>query len=117
MGAFWGGLWGLLFGAPAFLIIPGVGPVVAAGSIVAWIVAALEGAVVVGGLSAWAQDSSASAFPKQRRQIRDVDQSRQVRLVAHGPAAEGAKARDLLNTSGAEQIDSYEPATEAARVA
>ena len=31
-GAFWGGLWGMLFRA-AFLIIPGIGPVVAAGSI------------------------------------------------------------------------------------
>ena len=47
-GAFWGGLWGLLFGA-AFLIVPGIGPVVAAGSVVDWIIAALEGAVVVGG--------------------------------------------------------------------
>jgi hypothetical protein len=51
MGAFWGGLWGMLFGA-AFLIIPGIGPVIAAGSVVSWIVGALEGAVVVGGLSA-----------------------------------------------------------------
>ncbi len=50
-GAFWGGLWGLLFGA-AFFIVPGVGPVVAAGSIVASIVSALEGAIAVGGLSA-----------------------------------------------------------------
>ena len=49
MGAFWGGLWGMLFGA-AFLVIPGLGPVVAAGSIVAWIVSALEGALVVGRL-------------------------------------------------------------------
>jgi hypothetical protein len=62
-GAFWGGLWGMLFGA-AFLIIPGIGPVVAAGSIVDWIVAALEGAVVVGGVSALGAGSSASAFPK-----------------------------------------------------
>jgi hypothetical protein len=30
MGAFWGGLWGLLFGA-AFFAIPGIGPVVIAG--------------------------------------------------------------------------------------
>src|SRR5579862_1005354 len=35
-GAFWGGLWGLLFGS-AFLIVPGIGPVVAAGSVVDWI--------------------------------------------------------------------------------
>src|SRR5579862_6290560 len=50
-GVFWSGIWGLLFGS-AFFIIPGIGPVVAAGPIIAWIVGALEGAVVVGGLSA-----------------------------------------------------------------
>src|SRR5208337_1976644 len=46
MGAFWGGLWGMLVGS-AFFIIPGVGPILVAGSAVAWIVGALEGAVVV----------------------------------------------------------------------
>ena len=38
-GAFWGGLWGLLFGS-AFLLIPGLGPIIAAGPIVTWIIAA-----------------------------------------------------------------------------
>ena len=50
-GAFWGGLWGLLFGS-AFFLIPGIGPLLAAGPVVGWILGALEGAVVVGGLSA-----------------------------------------------------------------
>src|ERR1700746_3778702 len=36
-GAFWGALWGLLMGA-AFLIIPGIGPVVAAGPVTGWII-------------------------------------------------------------------------------
>ena len=50
IGAVWGGFWGLLFGA-AFFAIPGIGPVLVAGPLVAWIVGALEGAAVVGGLS------------------------------------------------------------------
>src|SRR5271163_163267 len=50
-GAFWGGFWGLLFGS-AFFAIPGLGPVLVAGPLVGWIVGALEGAAVVGGLSA-----------------------------------------------------------------
>ena len=50
-GAFWGGFWGFLFGA-GFFWIPGLGQVLAAGPLVSWIVGALEGAVVVGGLSA-----------------------------------------------------------------
>src|ERR1700742_2988810 len=45
-GATWGGLWGLLFGA-AFFWVPAIGPVLVAGPLVAWIVAGLEGAVVV----------------------------------------------------------------------
>jgi uncharacterized membrane protein len=41
-GAFWGGIWGFLFGSAAFAI-PGIGPILAAGPLVAWIVAGLEG--------------------------------------------------------------------------
>jgi hypothetical protein len=50
-GAFWGGLWGMLFGFALF-VIPGVGPLFAAGPLVAWIVGTLEGATVVAGMSA-----------------------------------------------------------------
>ena len=49
-GAFWGGIWGLLFGA-AFFLVPGVGPVLVAGPLAAAIVGALESAVVVAGVS------------------------------------------------------------------
>ena len=50
-GAFWGVLWGTLFGS-AFFVLPGLGPVLMAGPLVALIVSALEGAAVVGGISA-----------------------------------------------------------------
>ena len=40
-GAFWGGFWSLLFGS-AFFMIPGFGPLLVAGPMAAWIVAALE---------------------------------------------------------------------------
>ncbi len=49
-GAFWGGFWGLLFGA-AFFWVPAIGPVLVGGPLAAWIIAGLENAVVVGGLS------------------------------------------------------------------
>src|SRR5271170_966242 len=48
-GALWGGVWGMLFGA-AFFSIPGIGPVLVAGPLVAWVIGALEGAAVVGGV-------------------------------------------------------------------
>ncbi len=116
-GAFWGGLWGLLFGA-AFLIVPGIGPIVAAGSIVASIVAALEGAVVVGGLSALGAGLFSLGIPKNSvvKYEASIKAGKFV-LVAHGTAEEAAKARDILKTSGAEQIESYEPSTEVPRVA
>jgi hypothetical protein len=51
VGVFWGGIWGLLL-EPVVFLLPVVGPVAMAGSIVAALISALEGAVVVGGLSA-----------------------------------------------------------------
>ena len=50
-GDFWGGFWGLLFGS-AFFWVPGIGPLLVAGPLVMWIVGALEGAAIVGGISA-----------------------------------------------------------------
>ena len=116
-GAFWGGLWGLLFGA-AFLIIPGVGPVVAAGSIVAYIVSALEGAVVVGGLSALGAGLFSLGIPKDSivRYEESIKAGKFV-LVAHGSAVEAASARDILKTAGAEELNSYAPPAPVARVA
>jgi hypothetical protein len=49
-GAFWGGLWGILLSS-AFFFVPGIGPIVVAGPIVSAILAGLQGAVMVGGLS------------------------------------------------------------------
>src|SRR6476646_7334518 len=45
-GAFWGGIWGLLLGS-AFFWVPGIGPLLIGGPLVAWIVGALEGAAIV----------------------------------------------------------------------
>lgn len=42
---------GVYFGGwSAFFFVPGIGPVLVAGSAVAWIVAALESGLIVGGL-------------------------------------------------------------------
>src|SRR5271165_3661496 len=42
-GAFWGALWGVLCGS-AFFWVPGIGPILVAGPLVAFILAGLEGA-------------------------------------------------------------------------
>lgn len=62
-GAFWGGLWGLLFGAGIFFI-PGVGPVAVAGPVIASVVAGLEGAIALGGISALGAGLIGLGIPK-----------------------------------------------------
>lgn len=113
-GAFWGGLWGLLVGA-AFLIVPGIGPVVAAGSIVDWVVAALEGAIVVGGLSALGAGLYSLGIPKNSVIKYETSlKAGKFVLVAHGTAEEVVRAHNILKSSGAELIDAYNTASEAA---
>jgi hypothetical protein len=42
LGVFWGGFWGLLFGS-AFLVVPGIGPIVVGGPVVGGSLAHLKG--------------------------------------------------------------------------
>jgi uncharacterized membrane protein len=98
-GAFWGGFWGLLFGS-AFFAIPGLGPILVAGPLVAWIVAALEGAVVVGGLSALGAGLYSIGIPKDSIvKYEAALKTDQFLLIAHGTAAEVAKAKDIIETT------------------
>src|SRR5271163_233125 len=84
VGAFWGWIWGLLFGA-AFFAIPGLGPVLVAGPLVAWIIGALEGAVVVGGLSAVGAGLFSIGIPKDSVIKYDVAlKTDKFLLVVHG---------------------------------
>ncbi len=99
LGAFWGGLWGMLFGA-AFFMIPGLGPILAAGPVVAWIVGALEGAVVVGGLSAVGAGLYSIGIPKDSVvKYEKALKSDKFLVLAHGTADEVAKAKDIMQTT------------------
>jgi hypothetical protein len=96
MGAFWGGFWGLLFGSAAFAI-PGIGPVLVAGPLVAWIVAGLEGAVVVGGVSAVGAGLVSIGIPKDSVLKYDVAlKTDKYMLVVHGTPDEVARAHDII---------------------
>jgi uncharacterized membrane protein len=102
-GAFWGGIWGMLFGS-AFFFIPGVGPLIVAGSLVAWIVGTLEGAVVVGGLSALGAALYSIGIPKQSiLQYETSLKAGKFMLVAHGTPDEVTRAKSILSTSGASE--------------
>ena len=105
LGAFWGGFWGLLFGSALFFI-PGIGPLIVFGPLVTWIVAALEGAVVIGGLSALAAALYSIGIPKDSVvRYETAIKSAKFLVIAHGTAAEVAKAKSVLETAGAAQID------------
>jgi uncharacterized membrane protein len=102
-GAFWGGIWGMLFGS-AFFMIPGIGPLVAAGPIVGWIVAALEGAAVVGGLSAIGAGLYSIGIPENSiLQYERSLKAGKFMLVVHGTPDEVTRAKAILSTSGASE--------------
>ena len=98
-GAFWGGVWGMLFGS-AFFAIPGIGPVLVAGPMVAWIIAALEGAVVLGGLSAVGAGLYSIGVPKDSIiEYESALKSDKFLLLVHGTQAEVEKARGIMHTA------------------
>src|SRR6204780_4907626 len=104
MGAFWGGIWGWLFGA-AFFMIPGLGPILVAGPLVAWIIGALEGAILVGGLSALGAGLYSIGIPKDSVvKYETALKSDKFLLLAHGTAVEVAKARDILQKTNPIQV-------------
>jgi uncharacterized membrane protein len=101
LGAFWGGFWGLLFGS-AFFWVPGIGQLLVAGPLVGWIVAALEGAVVTGGLSALGAGLYSIGIPKNSVvQYETEVKNGKLLLVAHGTADEVERARELLGQTQA----------------
>jgi hypothetical protein len=107
MGAFWGGLWGLLVGA-AFFWVPGVGPLLIAGPVAAWIIGALEGAVVVGGLSALGAALYSAGIPKDSVvRYETALKADKFLLVVHGTADEGAKAKEILSRTKSTEVTDH----------
>lgn len=106
-GAFWGGIWGLLFG-PAFFLVPGIGPLLVAGPLVGWIVGALEGAVVVGGLSAVGAALYSLGIPKDSI----IEYETQIKagkyvVIFHGSEDEAGRARAALGPTQHQGIKTH----------
>jgi hypothetical protein len=96
IGAFWGGFWGLLFGSGAF-VIPGIGPILVAGPLVGWIVSALEGAALLGGVSAIGAGLISIGIPKDSVLKYDVAlKTDKYLLVYHGTPDEVINAKDVI---------------------
>ncbi len=106
-GAFWGGLWGLLFGSALFWI-PGVGPILMAGPLVSWIVGALEGAVVVGGLSAIGAGLYSVGIPKDSiLRYETALKAGKFVLIAHGSMDDTYRAKEIINRTKPEVLEQH----------
>ena len=86
----------------AFVIIPAVGPLLLAGPLVGALVAALEGAVVVGGVSVLGAALASLGIPNNSV----LEYETQIKvgkfiLLAHGSTAEVARAREILGVTSA----------------
>ena len=116
-GAFWGSLWGLLFGG-AFFFIPAIGPVVVLGPLVTWIVTALEGAAVGGAVGVLAAALTSLGLPKDSVVKYETSlKAGKFLLIAHGTVDEVEQARNILQNSGAEQINVHQATPQTERVA
>src|SRR5512143_2908083 len=105
MGAFWGGLWGLLSGAAGMFILPGLGAIVAAGPIVEAIAGAISGAAVGGGTMAGAAAISQLAVaihqmgvPEEKlHQLHEAIRRGCYVVILRCASEETASCRSLLN--------------------
>ena len=107
-GAFWGGIWSLFFGG-IFLTIPMVGPVMVLGHLAAMVLAAVEGAILVGGLSALGAALFSIGIPKDSViEYEQVVKTDGYLVVAHGSADEMAKSKVILEASHPTRLDMHE---------
>ena len=106
-GAFWGWIWGCLFGS-AFFFIPGIGPLLVAGPLVVWIVGALESAAVVGGLSALGAGLFSLGIPKDS--ILKYETALKIDkfvVVGSGSIDEVAHAKEILDGTKPETLEGH----------
>jgi hypothetical protein len=104
-GAFWGGLWGMFFGG-LFMTIPAVGNVVVLGYLATIAIAAIEDAVIVGGMSALGAALYSVGIPKDSIvQYETALKADSFLVMAHGTADEMARAKAILGTSNPSRLD------------
>lgn len=92
--AFWGGLWGMLFGLALFVVgsalfvLPGIGPLLVFGPPASWVVGLLGSAIVVGGLSTLVAALLDTGIPEKNCRSHET-----------------ATAKSLFESSGTSHID------------
>lgn len=106
-GAFWGGVWGILFGS-AFFFIPGIGSLVLAGPIVGMLVGGLESAVLVGSMTALGAALYSMGIPKDSVLEYELAlKAHKFLLITHGTHNEIDNAREILKQSPMDKEENH----------
>ncbi len=111
VGAWTGGIFGLLVGA-AFIWVPGVGPLLVAGSLASALVGGVEGAAAGGGLGGLLGALTGWGVSKQHiPKYEDSIKGGKYLVIAHGSAEEVHKAQEVLEGSDKAELEHHaEPA-------
>ena len=115
-GAFWGGLWGLFLGG-LFLTLPVVGHVIVLGYLAATAASVVEGAAVVGGISALGAALASIGLPKDsvlRYEMAVV--ADEFLVMAHGTPEEMARATTILHAAASSSVDAHPTPNSAAHI-
>jgi hypothetical protein len=100
-GGFWGAAWALLLGSAVF-VMPPLGVVAAAGPITLALVAALESAVVVGGVSALCVALVSLGMPREQAIKYEADvAANRFLVIVHGAPEDADRARGILAVADA----------------
>ena len=107
-GAIWGGIWSLFFGG-AMLTVPVIGQVMVLGHLAAMVVAAVEGAILVGGVSALGAALFSIGIPKDSvLQYEQAVKTDGFLVVGHGAVDEMTRAKVVLDASNPKRLDVHE---------
>jgi hypothetical protein len=107
LGAFWGGIMGLLFGSALFFI-PGVGHIVALGPAGGLILGALENAIIVGGLSALGAGLFSIGIPKNSVvKYETAVKADKFLVIFHGTEEEVTDARERLHSTNPVEANAH----------
>jgi Heat induced stress protein YflT domain len=111
LGAFWGGIWGLLVGS-AFFWMPGLGPILVGGPFVSSIVGALEGATIYGGLSALGAALYSTGIPRNSViNYESALRANKFLVMLHGSTKEIARGKEILRDTEAIELSAHNLAT------
>ena len=111
LGAFWGGLAGILFGS-ALMFVPVIGHIIVLGPLAATLIGGLEGAAIGGGLTALVGALSAIGIPKDSvLRYETALKADKFLVIVHGDADRMKRAREALSAAGSTDVQPYAAAT------